>query len=535
MAPLSGPRRRLRSGGALAAVAFGVAASGLACTLHQAGVTPPDNRVFFPSGAIVDPQGDANNHWLYVVNSNSDLRYNAGTVVAIDLVKVEADYDLARSTTTTPLCSVDPRFVPAPTPPPGCCWDRLDPSILNCDDQAYIDGASTVRIGSFGGYPAIQDLPSVGGRRLFVPVRGDTSITMMALGPVDSPSKFFCTGQRQGSVSPALFATQPKFSTCDANWRITREQDPLQGFASIPSDQVIYLPDEPYALAIDQVLGLLYVGHLVGGYISIIDLGDGMDNQHPTLENTNPYIMPGDANGNAGVTALTIRNPGTCGEVFATSRYRPVAESFVVGGLNSQDPTVPCGIEPVGTTAPGITNRSLGISGPDESYGTGLGGSETRGIEFIHPGGDPSQSPDRAFILQRTPPALVGIDINAVTPTPYATLEVCQGATSLAQPVDLAGQPLYGIPLLFVTCFDAGEIYVVDPAGPQIRAVIPIGRGPIITAFDSTDSGKYRAYVVGFGENDIAVLDLDPASAFYGHVVQRIGYPSATPRDIGPQ
>jgi DNA-binding beta-propeller fold protein YncE len=39
-----------------------------------------------------------------------------------------------------------------------------------------------------------------------------------------------------------------------------------------------------------------------------------------------------------------------------------------------------------------------------------------------------------------------------------------------------------------------------------------------------------RAYVVAFGDNDIAVLDLDPQSPTRNHVIERIGFPSPTPR-----
>jgi hypothetical protein len=36
--------------------------------------------------------------------------------------------------------------------------------------------------------------------------------------------------------------------------------------------------------------------------------------------------------------------------------------------------------------------------------------------------------------------------------------------------------------------------------------------------------------VVGFGDNNISVVDLEPGSATEYHVIQRIGYPSTVPR-----
>ena len=54
-------------------------AIGGGCNFGQSGIAPPTNRIFLPAGLIADPVED----FLYVVNSNSDLRFNAGTVVAV--------------------------------------------------------------------------------------------------------------------------------------------------------------------------------------------------------------------------------------------------------------------------------------------------------------------------------------------------------------------------------------------------------------------------------------------------------------------
>ena len=80
----------------------------------------------------------------------------------------------------------------------------------------------------------------------------------------------------------------------------------------------------------------------------------------------------------------------------------------------------------------------------------------------------------------------------------------------------------------FVSCFEAGEVYVVDPYTPQIISIIEVGRGPAGLAF-SNESPPERAYVVGFGANNVSVIDLQPGPTQY-HVIQRIGFPSPTPR-----
>ena len=38
------------------------------------------------------------------------------------------------------------------------------------------------------------------------------------------------------------------------------------------------------------------------------------------------------------------------------------------------------------------------------------------------------------------------------------------------------------------------------------------------------------AYVLNFSQNDVSVLDLAPGSPTQYHVIQRLGFPSVTPR-----
>ena len=62
-------------------LAAGAGLSG--CGLNQAGVTPPADTIAFPASAVLDRDGD----WLFVTNSNADLRYNDGTLMAFSLTR----------------------------------------------------------------------------------------------------------------------------------------------------------------------------------------------------------------------------------------------------------------------------------------------------------------------------------------------------------------------------------------------------------------------------------------------------------------
>ncbi|MES1165250.1 MAG: hypothetical protein ABUR63_05815 [Verrucomicrobiota bacterium] len=543
---MSDPRSRVSLAATIAWRAAVVVGAGLAavsmpaCNLHQEGVRPPDNRIFFPGGATIETGG----RWLYVVNSNSDLRYNSGTLVAVDLHRARQDdpRDSMGAGKEWGTCPADSRYVPRASvaPEARCCWDILDSTILNCDEQEYVQRGSTVRIGSFGGRPVMQQLPGddaggSGRRRMFIPVRGDTSIGMVDVQAVDGVVTFHCTGSRVPtrvpSTGPYSYGSQDTFAVCDPEWRISRQDDPVSmpSHTDSPDDTIVRLPDEPYALAVDDTLQLLYVGHLRGGNVSLIDLGPGVGLATPELVSVYGGLLPGDANGSQGITSLTIRKPGCFGAIYATSRFRPVVGSFVVYGL---DPSEEASCNAPRDLDNPESNRGIAIVGTGQNLETGLaGGTETRGIEFVRVQQD--AEPQTAFVLQRSPPALVAMDL--ATLRPFAAIEVCQAPTNLVQEVDQTGRTVS----LFVTCYDAGEVYVIDPWVPRVRTIIPVGRGPITTVLPppvlDEPGDANRGYVVGFGGNNVVVVDLDPSSANRYRVIQRLGFSSPTPREVGSQ
>ncbi|HTA17924.1 MAG TPA: hypothetical protein VK989_01445, partial [Polyangia bacterium] len=63
-----------RGRASLFAIAALVMLGASACALNQQGVPPPLDRISFPGSAFADPDG----RWLYVANSNADLRFNNG-------------------------------------------------------------------------------------------------------------------------------------------------------------------------------------------------------------------------------------------------------------------------------------------------------------------------------------------------------------------------------------------------------------------------------------------------------------------------
>ena len=146
-------RRNPAHSPALASTASCVLAVALSgCFLDTAGVDPVAGGLNFPTSIVMAPPratGEAP-AFVYVLNSNFDLRYNGGTVLALDLARVEAAIDA---------CAGGP-----------CVLDDLG---------AFVPPGGEVVTGSFPGGAAL----STDGTRLYAPFRSDGSLTFIDIHP----------------------------------------------------------------------------------------------------------------------------------------------------------------------------------------------------------------------------------------------------------------------------------------------------------------------------------------------------------------
>jgi DNA-binding beta-propeller fold protein YncE len=133
-----------------------------------------------------------------------------------------------------------------------------------------------------------------------------------------------------------------------------------------------------------------------------------------------------------------------------------------------------------------------------------------------------SPSGDRLYLLNRKPPTLQILD-TSIGPTGapnnqvIGAVDVCRQASTVT--VAGAGDD----ERVYLTCFQDGQIYVVDPHGRgRVEDIITVGRGPYAVA--ASPSGQ-RLYVTNFLEDTVAVIDLTPGSPTRHRVVLRIGEP----------
>jgi len=548
-------------------LAAGAGLSG--CGLNQAGVTPPSDTIAFPASAVLDRDSD----WLFVTNSNADLRYNDGSLMAFSMTRAAEDRDPAHPNY---LLWDDCRQVNDPNPRGDkrrfCCWDVVNHKrdVLNCDERGYVDGddlamnddpklprgQGNVKIGSFAAGMVLQRVRcpvdynqpqnTANGRvacsicdgygtmppdpqpfdqreddRLLLGVRGDTSLTyvdVQSQGAKEPPILKCVVGPNEASMAPG------HFSSCDDKHRVIRAPS---GLASVNNDPMpsdapdVSLPDEPYTLTIDEDAGLLFIGHLTGntaraysGGFSMFDIAPrGPNGPLDTPRFIAPFPSPFSANnlGAVGISGLRTRIvrkrvvtdddmvvewDATDG-VYATSRFIPQVARL---GTTTACPN------PKEASTPA---REIAAFPSGTYYSSPLAGAETRGVAFI--------DERRSFVLQRTPPALIGF----LDSTPTDVLETCGSPTFLDSNDNGVGLRL------FVTCFGDGEIYVFDPTVPRLVKTFRVGRGPAGLVFDNK---RQVAYVVGFGDNNVSVIDLEPGSPTEYQVIQRIGFPRTIPR-----
>lgn len=492
-----------------------LAASG--CSLGQSGIEPPNDQIFLPSGLAIDPAGD----WLYVVNSNNDLRYNAGTVLPLDLAKAkshrgQADWSSCSSTHFED--DLDPAALADDLTHP-CCVDLVNPHILNCNGRAYALADATVEIGSFGAATVVQQ-PSPKDPtwsdgvsfRLFVTVRADPSVTFMDVRrPLGGAPDLRCTGPRD--------ATEPQSRNafCDDHWRVRRP-----GGAEI-EDNV--LPEEPHSLTLDETLGILYVGHLAvtvrgtsqGGGISTIDARALVNASTPNVINQ---------------VARTV---------FPTSLFQGVTAVSLPPQRDPNDPNLPPpdanepAVFAVSRSGPDITGMVLLCGDNCDTTGiprdlTLVPGEQIKSTAFLPTGTDirgfllsPSDR-NKGYVLHRNTPESSGsanqealVVLDRPTGQARSILEICSGATTMEFHDTGRGN------LLFITCYEGGQVYVVDPEALLVKAIIEAGHGPNALTFSPTD--RTIAYVADYADNDVAVIDLEPGSPTEYKVVQRIGFP----------
>jgi hypothetical protein len=287
------------------------------------------------------------------------------------------------------------------------------------------------------------------------------------------------------------------------------------------------IPPEPFGLQLDDGMlasgapyARLLVSHLAGGQVTVID-PDAADASHAVQYVSSSFFVA-DPNGRHGAFALAPQlphHPST--PWYLTSNIQPTIATFRVADANVVVPSV-----------------TFSVSGAFNS------GADVRDIAF-EPGGN------RAFLTENNPPSMVVLDTRTLpsgaqpgVPANVVTdiVDVCQQPAHLGVRRTLAagaaGAPPFLATRVYVVCFLANQMMVVDPDRAIVNDTILVGRGPNDVAFNFASDGDdavdapplhRRAYVTAYTESAISVVDLDPGSPSENRLVARIGLPSPPP------
>ncbi|MCK5797800.1 MAG: hypothetical protein KAI47_11480 [Deltaproteobacteria bacterium] len=439
------------------------------CAVENAGIDPTKDAFYFPVGIALD--GDRSR--LYVANSNADLRYNGGTVMALDLRKLPVD--LSRVGAAVKAGEVD------------CAPDRVDGTRWECSASQFIMPESVVRIGNFPNGVAL----SSDKKRLFLPVRGEDPhdyLLWMDIAEVGGDAK---DGGERVDLRCDTACTEGSDCTsfdCDSAHRVAFSE-------RLGRD----LPLQPFGVLVDrQTQGAskgqdwVFVTHLTGGEVSFFR-STPIPGGPVVLEDFRGGFFD-TSSSVVGAFALAARHPGDIehSPVYVSSRSDSVIASFVV--RDSQNI---------------VRTQRVAMRGASP-------GSDVRGLAFSPDG-------DTLYAISRDPSSLVALDLSLKHGQSRRevlwTAEICSEPSVLAL-MQKPGRTDPNAQLAYVVCFGEGAIFVVDTELGLVEGRVETGAGPNQLVLDPS---RHRAFITNFAENTIGVIDLDPSHPSFNRMVLRIG------------
>ncbi len=514
------------------------------CFSPGEGISPPLDRLYFPVNLTTDQSGKH----LFVANSNFDLQFNGGTIQSFDLDRLQRLVPRACKSdgecASDQFCDLEPSaenggapmqwcvaregaFAGQPCGPlgeknradqllaPGLCA-AVDPK--NPPDGEGSLVVDAVGIGAFATDliyrkgPPPSDVPGAPSGRLFVPVRGDTTLHWI---DVDDAGVFDCgQGANDGD--------------CDDEHR--RGDDPSE-----ESTRGLRLPPEPYGLDATADGVAVVVTHQVGGRVSLFvnDWGP----RGPLLE----FTLEGLPDKPIGVAAIpepklvkvedTAIDPGFLVTFRDAPEIRLLRFSNDAAGSPARPFLTSAGGVNIRANSVGFDSRGIAIDARDRQACEALCAETDRdclrtctGVEL------------RTYVANRAPASLlIGKSqvnqsptssddlptILASDPMPFGPSRVVVG-----QVIDRNGKPQTRV---FLICFDSRVIVPFNPVSGESEEAFATGRGPHAFHVDTVPGpdGHAFGYVGHFTDSYIGVIDLDQRHSTYGQIVLTVGVPTA--------
>jgi DNA-binding beta-propeller fold protein YncE len=535
--------------GATATVAVGLCVLGSGCFLGDVALSPPDDSLYYPTALVRSPGGST----LYVANSDFDLQYDGGTVLALDLVKIRTrllpllaklrEIGTAGSTTTVrdacntlcgssdqPLCNkLDLKTNTNTVLNPGPCLAiPLGDAVLGTPPSGTI--------GAFASGAIFVRRSVAPAARLFLPVRGDPSITFFDVNDDTATRAFVPTLDCTGT------STNLPGERCNNLHRI--------GVEPFESSRAIILPTEPIGIAASEDGTAIVVAHQTEKSVSLTIDDPGQNT--PTLDGAKPkptleFVLGSLPDGPTDVATVPI--PALFRDkvkVMSPSASIDYQRGFLISyRAASVVDLVRVHKDESGTSRPFLTrsNETTIVVNADgkDSRGIAIDNSVRDECEKACTSGDAAcqldclKHPLDIFIANRTPPSLlVGrietstIPADSAAPTAgydrvfiTDSIPLAFGAAKVVvgKVIDPTGKLSRRV---FAGAFDSKRVFSYDPQAHRVDAIFSTGRGPQALAFDTDDKADiagaagdplakgHSFLIVGhFTDSYLGVVDLD--------------------------
>ncbi len=585
-----------------------------ACVLAGDGLSPPAEKIYFPVGLSVTGSGAH----LVVVNSNFDLQYSQGTIQTLDMTRI---YEVAvvpcsgdQDCEDSEICDLVPSEANGRRPS-SFCVDASDPRPCGRlgekteSERAVAPGrcrAIDLEFPQDGKGPLLVDIAETAAfatqglllqrpctddgetirpcteadsldlriedetrgnhaERLFVPLRGNTSMQFLDLTPEGT---FVCGREIERSGHTFRYPHGVEALRCGSNYQVslgttfelssdgelvtTQEPpDPLFDEDEPEEDNPLEdfrLQPEPFDLTATRDGRVILVSHQVNGRATTL-INSWLTDPSIVVTTEN---LPERPIGVAALPSATDFNTDSTSEVTGPGfliAYRSEArvdlmrflddgllEAMAPGGL-SEDTSLRVGeafrpllsmvaSTPVTLNSLGTDNRGVAVDDSKRLLAvTACSGDETC-LAVAR------ETPLDVYVANRTPNSLLvgktgGADVDLFSselPSFHANIPLTAGPSRvvLGSVTDLQGNKQLRV---FVICFDSSLIYVYHPELRAVEAVIRTGRGPHSIAFDPQSS---LAFVGHFTDSYVGVVSLDqrhPRS--FGAFVATLGIPDA--------
>lgn len=491
------------------------------------GVSPPLDAVVFPVGLALSESGER----LYVANSDFDLRYNGGTVLALDANAVREL--LPTFCKTDEDCTGRERCADAKGSLYGLCVDAagspcgelgekrtgeqaFTPGRCNAVDlvasKLVVAGVRTAPFSTDLRYVPFDDEKGKRRARLLLPVRGDASLHWMDVEGSKGKFRELDCGQPTSSDG----------NSCDEAHRVGNE-------ASEVASSGAKLPPEPASIGVSVDGKVAIVGHQTLGRIALFTNRDDRPHLEEIFEGVGYSPMAA-----APLPPPLVPEPGLLSDflvtyqLIAAAEPRPYVELLRAWSGPGNAFLQRGGRAYLTTNQSGYDTRGIAVDASARK--ACLDACECAdGQDCSDCAAGCAAAPLSVFLASRSPHSIV-VGTIAEKSTgeegrlpDFDTMAALRGGPSRLATGTIVNE--FGVrePRAFVLSFDTGTMTVYDPALGDIEARVTVGRGPQKVIIDSEHA---LAYVALFTDSYISVVDLDKRHSTFGQVLLNLGKPT---------